>query len=268
MYCDHWQLKELPFQNVADPRFFYHSLQHEEALSRFLWAVKERQGVFVLSGEYGCGKTLISRVVVRELAEHGSSQLALIVNPRLSAPEFLKMALYELGGRVEVELKVDILRELKQIMDSNSKANRGTALVVDDAQAIEDDAIFEEIRLLLNFQQDNALLLNLVLMGQPEVKERISRFKQLSQRVNLWFHLAPLSADDTPKYIAHRLNVAGRLGEIFTPEAMKSVYGITGGIPRLINNVCNMALMIGWNAKADVISETIVNEAARGINGE
>ena len=267
MYCDYWKLNERPFQNVADPRFFFESEQHEEALLRVIMTLKEQQGALVMTGEYGCGKTLVSRMAIKEMAGDSSSKLVTIVNPRLGAIEFLIAIVRELGGYADSKLKVDVLGELRQLLENNFKANRETALIVDDAQAIEDDDVLEEIRLLLNFQMDDLPLLHIIMLGQPELRQRISRMQQLEQRVGLWFHLAPFSEAETGKYIRHRLKVAGRTDEIFPPKAVREVHGISGGIPRRVNNICNMSLMAGWLAKVDRADKVLVQDAARSIQG-
>ncbi|MDO8527122.1 MAG: AAA family ATPase [Deltaproteobacteria bacterium] len=269
MYLDYWRLKERPFEVGPDARFFYSSPNHEEGLQRLLFCTHEARGSMVLTGEYGCGKSLLCRVLIRELARDARSQLALIINPRLQPKEFLESICFELGGSRERGSldKVALLDQIVQILQNNAKADRETTLVIDEAQAIESQEVLEEIRLLMNIQSEDKLLLNIIFVGQPALKEKVLKLKQLSQRIQLWFHLPPLDEENTRKYIEHRLHVAGVDGEIFTPEACQKVFHLTGGIPRLINNLCNMALWIGEKGQLRTINPETVETASQTLKG-
>ncbi|MBI4223606.1 MAG: AAA family ATPase [Deltaproteobacteria bacterium] len=239
-------------------------------MQRLLFSCHERRGAIVLTGEYGCGKTLLSRVLIRELAKDIRCQIALITNPRLGAKEFLATICFELGASKENLLpsdKVGLLDQMKQILESNLEAGRQTTLMIDEAQAIENEEVLEEVRLLMNMQSGNQLLLNVVFIGQPELKEKILKLQQLAQRVQMWFHLPPLDRDETQKYIRHRIHIAGIDSEIFTPEACQKVFALTGGTPRLISNVCNMALWIGEKAGLQQIDVKTVAEASDTLKG-
>lgn len=260
MYLNHWRLKERPFETAPDAKFFFASQNHQEALQRLLFCCNEHRGSMVLTGEYGCGKTLLSRVLIGELARDVRCQLALIVNPRLNPREFLEMIWFELGGAREKEGldKSMLLSRIEEILRNNAKAGRATTLIIDEAQAIENTEMLDEIRLLMNVQTENEILLNIIFIGQPEFKEKVEVLKQLSQRVQMWFHLSPMDAADTKVYIEHRLRTAGAAAEIFTAEACQEVFHLTEGIPRLINNVCNMALWFGEKkALARIDAETV-----------
>ena len=266
MYLDYWGLKERPFEVAPDSRFFYPSENHEEAMQRLLFSCHEHRGSMVLTGEYGCGKTLLSRVLIRELARDVRCQLALIVNPKVGPKEFLEMILFELGGAREKGLdKVAVLHQLKQLLDGNYKSGRETTVIIDEGQAIENEEVMEEIRLLMNLQSENELLANVIFIGQPELKEKVLKLKQLSQRIQFWYHLPPLSVAETEKYVRHRLKVAGMDTEIFSPEAVRQVFGLTGGIPRLINNLCNMALWIGEKKEVRQIDAATVDMASQTL---
>lgn len=270
MYLSYWRLKEKPFEIAPDPKFFYLSKNHEEALQRLLFCSKEHRGSFALTGEYGSGKTLLSRVLISELAKDIRCQLALVVNPRLNPREFLEMIWYELGGSKEkgVPDKIHILEELKQILNNNAKASRETIVIIDEAQAIENEEVLDEIRLLMNIQNENELLMNVIFVGQPEFKEKVSKIKQLQSRIQMWFHLTPMDADDTQKYIQHRLQVAGLThAEIFTPDAHQKIFSLAGGVPRNINNLCNMCLWIGERTQLNKITGETVEMAWQAMNG-
>lgn len=269
MYLDYWHLKEKPFEITPDVRFFYASKNHEEALQRLLFSCEEHRGAMVLTGDCGCGKTLLSRVLISDLAKNVRCQLALIVNPKVSAKEFLALICFELGGLKEKNMrdKVFLMDQLKQLLESNAKAKRKTTLIIDEAQAIESEEVLEEVRLLMNFQTESEILLNIIFIGQPEFKEKILSLKQLSQRIQMWFHLTCLDVTDINQYIQHRLKVAGVDSDIFHASAHQKIYDLTGGVPRFINNICNMALWIGEKECVQKIDAELVETAFRTLKG-
>ena len=262
MYESFWNLKEKPFENTPDPRFFYYSSQHKEALSRLLYAVREKKGAALLSGEYGSGKTLLSRVILEELRQE-RYQVVLIFNPRLGVIEFFQEIIYQLVGHYDSNSKIELLHQLNKTFLDNYQKNKDTVILIDEAQTIETDEVFEELRLLLNFQLNNQFLLNLVLLGQPELKDKVDRFPQLDQRLAVRYHLSELDEHETKEYILHRLNVAGRTLELFTPEAMHSVYQVSSGIPRVINSLCDMCLLVGFGKKLTLIDAATTQEVIK-----
>lgn len=264
MYETYWKLKEKPFENTPDPRFLYHSQRHEEALSRLLYAVKERKGAAVLTGEYGSGKTLLSRVFLEELSDE-IYQTALIFNPRLDPLEFIKEIIYQLGGESVSSTKTDLLHQLNEILYKNMNNNKKTVIVVDEVQAIPNESGFEELRLLLNFQLNDNFLHTLILLGQPELKEKIKNLPQLKQRLAIRYHLTALSEKETKEYIQHRVEVAGSKEVIFSEEAFSEIYRFSGGIPRRINNICDMALLVACGEELDKINRETISEVAEDL---
>jgi general secretion pathway protein A len=260
MYESYWGLKEKPFENTPDPRFFYCSTKHEEALMRLLYAVQERKGSAMLSGEYGSGKTLLSRVILSKLLqEEDKYKVALIINPAIAVSELLSEIVYQLGGETSREdRKIDILRNLNEILYKTAEDNKHTVIIIDEAQAIEDESIFEELRLLLNFQLNERFLLTLLLLGQPELKDKVEKLPQLKQRLALYYHLTILTESETIGYIEHRCRVAGRQEPIFLAETCKLIYEYSKGVPRQINNLCDLSLVIGMGQKAPHINEQII----------
>lgn len=259
MYEQYWRLQEKPFENTPDPHFLYYSAQHEEAFSRMLYAIRERKGAAMLTGEYGSGKTILSRVLLKELSsEH--YQTALIFNPRISSIEFLQEIVYQLGGNDASESKTKLLRTLNETLYNNRNENKSTIIVIDEAQAIESKDIFEELRLLLNFQLDDMFLLTLILLGQPELKEKVDMIPQLRQRLAARFHLIALNEWESREYIIHRLEVAGSSEDIFTEGTYELIYEVSEGIPRRINNICDMCLLAGYGVKIDKIDKAIVKD--------
>jgi general secretion pathway protein A len=264
MYLEYWGFKEYPFENVPDPDFMYYSQEHEEALVRLIYAAKRRKGAALLTGEVGCGKTVLSKVFIRQLPED-EYDIGLITNPTLEPVDFLKEILYQLGLNPNTNSKADFLDILNKRMLENMKQNKNTVLIVDEAQLVFRQT-FEEIRLLLNFQLNDRFLLTLILMGQPELRDIIKDIEQLDQRIGIRYHLNPLNSEEVVKYIAFRLQKAGLTRGIFTRQAVNEVYNYSQGIPRKINNVCDMSLLIGFNSKKKVIDSNIIKEVIKDLS--
>jgi len=256
MYLNYWNLKKFPFENVADPSLFYVSQSHEEALSRLLYASRMSKGAAMLTGDIGCGKTLISRVYRNKVKEAGA-EVSLLMNPPYRPIEFLQTILYHLGIGEPPDSKAKLLQILNKKMNHNMEQNRGTIIVIDEAQILCEET-FEEARLLLNFQNNHRFLLTLVLIGQPELRTKIRQMKPFDQRIPIRFHLQPFGFLDTIKYIMFREKRAGFTKNIFTKKAIKRIYEYTGGLPRKINSVCDLSLLIAFNKKRKLINPAIV----------
>lgn len=265
MYEAYWGLAEKPFENTADPKFLYYSKQHEEAFTRLMYAVGEQKGAAVLSGIFGCGKTVVAQAMLVALSK-GKYETAFVINPQLSNVELLREILYDLGVKDNLpSQKTDILHALNEMLHHNMDNGKQTVVIIDEAHLIEDRLIFEELRLLLNFQYKNQFLLTLVLLGQPELKEKINNIKQLAQRIAIKSYLSGLSEDETVEYMRHRLKVAGASRNIFDDNALKIIYEQSGGIPRRINQVCDMALLTGFGRQAQIINEEIIMEVVKDL---
>lgn len=265
MYKDYWGLTEKPFENTADPRFLYFAHQHEEAFTRLSYAVNEQKGAAVLSGIFGCGKTVIAQALIGSLSK-AKYEIAFIVNPQLSGVELLREIVYDLGIKENLPtLKTDIMHLLDERLHHNMDDGKNTVVIIDEAHLIEDKLIFEELRLLLNLQYKNKFLLTLILLGQPELKEKINNIKQLQQRISIKYHLSGLDQNETAKYVGHRLNIAGATRKIFEDECFIPIYEASGGIPRRINQICDMALLTGFGKASKTIDSRIINEVIEDI---
>lgn len=264
MYREHWGLKELPFENVPDPRFFYPSPEHQEALMRLFYAVNNRKGAAMLTGEVGCGKTILSRTLVQDLAGD-RYEIGLVANPSLPPLDFLREILYQLGVESDSTSKLDLLHALNDVVVRNLNAGKDTVVLIDEAQAIDDEATLEELRLLLNFQLNERFLLTLILIGQPELREKVGRIRQLEQRIAIKYHLGPLSPEEMHKYILYRLEKAGIQKEIIVPETFSTIYRATHGIPRDVNNLCDMCLLLGFSSRAQEVDAQIVQKAVAAV---
>ena len=272
MYEQYWRLTKKPFENTPDPEFLYRSSEHEEALARLLYTIKERKGAAVLTGVFGCGKTVLGQALLRELSED-KYKIAFINYPLLSHLEFLLAVAKSLGSQDLPTKKTEVLTNLvldslNNILLNNYREGKDPVIIIDEAHIIEDAQIFESLRLFLNFQLSDRFLLTLILFGQPELREKIEANKQLEQRIAIKCHLANFNLKDTSNYIIHRLKIAGRDEPIFTEKAVEYTYEHTGGIPRRINRLCDICLLSGFVKNLNQIDESIVSEEARGLGGK
>jgi general secretion pathway protein A len=266
MYESYWQLSEPSFDNSPNPKFFYLSPEHEEALVRLVYAVRHRKGCGMLIGEYGCGKTTLSRALIQRL-EAERYEIGLLTNPSWTSVDFLREILYQLGRETVEKNKPELLHKLYDVFYGNFRAGRDTVVIVDEAQLIEDNGVFEELRLLMNFQTADRFLVTILLIGSPELAGKVRRLKHLDQRIAIRAHLNALDATHTASYIAHRLKMAGRTAPIFTPEAVRLIFDFTRGTPREINNLCDVALLVGFTQRAKDIGEKIIAEVIKDMVG-
>lgn len=261
MYLEYWGLSRFPFENVPDPEFMFFSKEHEEALARLLYAAKRKKGLALLTGELGCGKTILSRAFIQQLSEE-SFDIGLITNPSLEPLDFLKETLNQFGLDYSANTKFALMHLLNEKLLQNVKDGKNTILVIDEAQAIRKDT-FEEIRLLLNFQLNDSFLITLILIGQPEFKDMVREFSQFDQRIAIRYHLNALNFEDTTKYIVFRLQKAGRTGRVFTDQSIEGIFNYTQGVPRKINSVCDMILLLGASSKVKLVDVEIVRQVIR-----
>ena len=266
MYEAYWGLKEKPFENTPDPKFLYSSHEHVEALTRLTYTVEERKGAALLTGDYGCGKTVISRRLFETLPPE-KYEIAMVTNPLLSPTEILREICIQLGIKISPSWpKTQLLQELNGRLYHNLSRHKDTVIIVDEAQSVKDPKTLEELRLLLNFQLNDRFLLTLILIGQPELREIIDKFKQLKQRLAIRYHLNPLNSKDTKEYILHRLEIAGAKNSIFISTVYDSIWQNSAGVPREINTICDMCLLLGFTKKAKGINKDLVEKAISGLD--
>lgn len=257
-YEDYWGLKLPPFENVPDPKFYFPSPKHEEGLARLIYAIQGHKGAAMLTGEIGCGKTTLSRRLLTHLTRE-RYDTALIANPSFEATDFVGEILNQFGLSQSSPTKVDMLNMLNEHLLGNDKRGIDNVLVIDEAQAIKDDTVFEELRLLLNFQLNERFLLTLILLGQPELNERIAALQQFLQRIAIRVHLAAFDIQETANYIEFRLETAGSdKRPIFSAEAREAVFRNSGGIPRRINTVADLCLLTGYLERKAQIDDGLV----------
>jgi general secretion pathway protein A len=268
MYTEHFKLNEPPFSLTPDPRFLYMSEQHREGLAHLVYGVQQPGGFVQLTGEIGSGKTTLCRCLVQQLPSN--TDIALILNPRLTVLELLATVFDELGithpeEHDSVKAFVDALN--RHLLQSHAQ-KRKTVLIIDEAQNFSYD-VLEQIRLLTNLETSRDKLLQIILIGQPELRSllKCKELQQLAQRITARYHLHALSRHDTYAYIQHRLEVAGRRDPLFTDAAMRKIYGLSGGMPRLINIICDRALLGAYSLDKKMVSTAIVRRAGREAQG-
>lgn len=267
MYREFFGLKERPFNVTSDPDFLFLSRVHKEALSHLLYGISERKGFLEITGEVGAGKTTLCRALLNQL--DANTKTAFILNSTLPEMQLLQAIVEDFGLTVERKNKVAILKQFNNFLLEEVQKGNNIVLIIDEAQNIK-ASMLEEIRLLSNLETDKTKLLQIVLVGQPELKKKLNspELRQLRQRIGVRFHVTALPREEVPNYIDHRLKVAGSNGTIrFTDEAIDSVYKYSGGIPRLINVVCDKALLLAYVMETSEISFGVVERSIREIEG-
>jgi general secretion pathway protein A len=270
MYLSFFGLNEKPFAITPDPRYLYLSERHAEALAHLLYGINEAGGFVQLTGEVGTGKTTIVRSLLAQTPKN--AEIALILNPKMTAPEFLLTICEELGIGVP-DSATESLKDLVDILSGYLlKAHAGgrrVVVVVDEAQNLA-PTVLEQVRLLTNLETNTRKLLQIILIGQPELRELLARneLRQLAQRITGRYHLNPLTHEETAAYVRHRLRVAGATSDIFSPTALAEVYRLAVGVPRVINVVCDRALLGAYSMDRHRVTSSLVRHAAAEVFGK
>ncbi len=267
MYTQFFGLNEKPFSITPDPRYLYLSQKHTDALAHLVYGISESGGFIQLTGEVGTGKTTLVRSLLEQIPEE--VDIALILNPQVTTKDFLITICEELDIELSKEdtIKTLIDQLSSYLLDSHSKGRR-TVLIVDEAQNLNRN-VLEQVRLLTNLETSRQKLLQIIFIGQPELRETINKrnMRQLSQRITGRYHLDPLSKKDVLQYIKHRMKIAGAMGEIFKYSSLKEIYRLSQGIPRIINVLCDHALLAAYTEEVRVVDKSLVRKSAKEIYG-
>ena len=267
MYLPFFNLREPPFNLTPDPRFLYLSAQYEEALSHLLYGINERKGFIEITGEVGTGKTLLCRALLEQLDDSVST--ALVFNSYLGQKELLQAICRDFGLRADADTRAGLIDRLNTYLLEEFGCGRNAVAVIDEAQNLE-PTVLEQLRLLSNLETTNGKLLQIVLVGQPELRAKLSLpgMRQLNQRIAVRFHLTALSRTDSSGYVMHRLQVAGAGSRIrFTPRAMRLIFRYSGGLPRRVNLLCDRALLTAFVQETRRVDGAVVRRSARDLEG-
>ena len=264
MYKEFYGLREKPFNKTPDPRFLYLGKAHEEAFARLQYAVEEKETT-LFTGEIGCGKTTLTRALMDSLNE--SYRVVLIVNPRLTANQFLRIIARRMEVKPPLNHKDELLDAIYRKLYEDYENGITPVIIIDEAQLIPKKETFEEIRLLTNFQLDNTNLISLIFVAQPDILRRLKHraYAPLRQRIGLFYHLPPLSDREVSEYIKHRLKVSGRETKLFTDDAIDLIHRYSGGIPRLINSIATSALLDAFSKDSQLVDNTNVMDAVEEL---
>jgi general secretion pathway protein A len=267
-YLQYYNLTEAPFSITPNPRFLYLSGKHRDALNHLLYGIRERKGFVQLTGEVGAGKTTLCRTLLEQLPPDRYST-ALILNPLLQADQLMAAICTEFGLDVRGKDRFQMLQILNFFLLDEMAKDRDVVLIIDEAQNLTND-LLEQVRLISNLETDDRKLLQIVLMGQPELRERLNdhSLRQLRQRITVRYHLTPLQLGEVKEYIHHRLHISGANGTpYFSAAAIWRVFKYTKGIPRLVNAVCDKCLLAGFVNQRESINFGLAGQAIRELEG-
>jgi general secretion pathway protein A len=268
MYCPFFGLQEKPFSITPDPRFLFLSSSHQEALGHLLYGIEERKGFITVTGEVGTGKTLLCRALLDRLGRH--VRTALIFNSFLSEIELLRSINEDFGIPPGGVTRKELIDHLNRFLIEEFSAGRNAVLIIDEAQNLA-PTVLEQIRMLSNLETERGKLLQIVLIGQPELRHQLARpeLRQLNQRIALRYHIQPFDRQETEDYIKHRLVVAGSHGDVkFSRQALSAIYRLSEGIPRKINLLCDRAMLSAYVHESTLIEHTHVRQASMELEGQ
>jgi general secretion pathway protein A len=264
MYLDFYGLKIFPFNITCDPQFFFESSSHREALAALLYGIQEKRGVILITGEVGTGKTTLCKALLNKL--NPQVKISLILNPYFSEVQLLQAIVEDFGLQLEKKNRLDIVKKLNSFLIDISLKGDNAVLVIDEAQNLTNRQL-EQIRLLSNLETSQEKLLQIVLVGQPELLERLSQFRlrQIRQRIFVKYNLSPLQEEEVKDYVEFRLKKVGENSIMILPQCYKIIYEFSRGIPRLINVLCDRALLLGFVKEKNVFDEEIFKACVEDI---
>lgn len=266
MYTEYFGLSEMPFNITPDPKFLYLSPTHREAMAHLRYGIKEKKGFIVITGEVGCGKTTLCRALLNEL-DPKTHETALILNPRVHETQLLRDILKELGHKISPKTEQDLVGTIHETLLDKVNEGKNIVLIIDEAQNLSFE-VLEQIRLLSNLETDTQKLLQIILIGQPELNVKLNhnRLRQLKQRILVHYNLTPLSYKEVHNYIEHRITLSKSSGKpTFSYWAMRKIYNHSKGIPRIINNICDKSLLSAYVNATEIVSYFDVRRAIREI---
>lgn len=266
MYEAFFGLKEKPFNLTPDPAFLFLSNKHQEALSHFLYGIKERKGFIEITGEIGAGKSTLCRALLTKVGEN--VRTAYLLNSNITSDtQLLQSIIDDLGIKPSGKNKMALLKAMNKFLLEQASLGNNVVLIIDEAQNLK-PRVLEQIRMLSNIETDKEKLLQIILVGQPQLKDllRSPELAQLNQRITVRYHVSGLNRDETESYVKHRLHVAGGNGDItFAPSAFDNIHSFSGGIPRLINVLCDKAFLLAYVRESRHIDEEIIQQASSEV---
>ena len=265
MYQDYFGFNEMPFNTTPDSRFFFPSSKHAEALASLIYAVSERKGFVVITGEVGAGKTTVCRILLNRIEPN--TKVVLITNTNITCDQLFEIICSQLGLDAGVGDKAAVFQMLNAYLLEQLEQEATVLLIIDEAQNLSSD-VLEEVRMLSNLETERDKLLQVVLLGQPELRRRLHlpELRQFRQRIVVTYHLSPLNLQETIQYIFYRLKIAGGIDKVkFTRRAVNEIYEYAKGIPRLVNIICDSALLSCFVRNVAVISQRIVDEVVHEL---
>ena len=268
MYLEFYGLKENPFNVTSDPDFLYLSHTHKEALNHLVYGIKQRRGFVEITGEIGAGKTTLCRALLTRLDE--KTKTSLIFNSSLPETQLLEAIVNDFGITPERRSKVVFMRQLNEFLLQQLSLGNNAVLIIDEAQNLRSSTL-EAIRMLSNFETSKEKLLQIVLVGQPQLRDKLNSPKlvQLRQRISVRFHVRALDRDEIQNYIEHRMKIAGSCDNVkFPEETIDLIYSYSNGIPRLINLVCDKSLLLGFVSETHFMGHDIVKKSINEIEGQ
>ena len=269
MYTQYYQLKENPFSVTCDPAFFFTSPQHMEAFSHLLYGINQRKGILMVTGEIGTGKTTLCRTLLNHL--DNKTKTALILNPNFSELQLLQLIIKDFGIQGHYRDKFSIITVLNEFLLAEAAKGNNVVIIIDEAQNLKVN-LLEQIRLLSNLETEKAKLLQIILVGQPELLEKLKlpTLRQLNQRVAVRYHILPFNRADLQSYVNHRLKIAREVDHsqhqiLFTKQALDALFQYSQGTPRRVNILCDRALLAGFVEETFVIHEQIIHKVAQEV---
>ncbi|MBI4343791.1 MAG: AAA family ATPase [Candidatus Omnitrophica bacterium] len=268
MYLEYLGLREKPFAITSDPAFLYLSKKHREALAHMVYGIRERKGFIEITGDIGTGKTTICKALLRQL--DGSTKTALVLQSGLSELQLLYAVVKDFGLNPMTANRLNLFEQLNQFLLDEAAIGHNIVLIIDEAQNLS-LRVLEQIRMLSNLETDKEKLIQIILVGQPQLREKLARpaLEQLRQRIGVRYHIGPLDAEEVTTYIHHRLRIAGSDGTVqWTAEAAQEVYRCSKGTPRLINQICDRSLLACYVYRTTRVDRELVRRSFQELQGQ